>query len=275
MELTKQGFDISDFQVDVLDESRQTPVLVDFWAPWCGPCRALGPTLEKLAGESGGRWKLAKVNTDENPDISSRYGIRGIPAVKLFVSGKVVDEFTGVLPDYAVRQWLEKALPSKGKDLLLQAELESAAGRDTEAAALLEDALREEPGNPTAAAMLARLIVFSDPERAAQLVGGAAFAGAEHVQTAEAVSVFARLLSSSSEEDLPEGNGKVAYAQALEALRRKDYDAALARFLDVIRTDRYYNEDAARKACVALFTLLGPAHPATTKYRRTFDMSLY
>ncbi|ARA95192.1 MAG: thioredoxin [Bacteroidetes bacterium] len=100
------------FQKEVIDKSHEKPVLVDFWAPWCGPCRVLGPTLEKLARESGGAWRLVKVNADRHPELNLRYGIRGIPAVKLFVDGDVVAEFVGAQPEPAVRRWLDEHLPA-------------------------------------------------------------------------------------------------------------------------------------------------------------------
>lgn len=102
------------FQREVLDKSHDKPVVVDFWAPWCGPCRVLGPTIEKLARESGGRWRLVKVNTDGQPGLSQAYGVRGIPAVKLFVDGAVAGEFTGALPEAEVRRWLDAHLPAVG-----------------------------------------------------------------------------------------------------------------------------------------------------------------
>ncbi len=100
-----------DFQQDVIETSRRKPVLVDFWAPWCGPCRMLSPTLDRLARESKGAWRLVKINTDQHPDLATRYEVRGIPAVKLFVNGAVAAEFVGALPEHAVRQWLDEHLP--------------------------------------------------------------------------------------------------------------------------------------------------------------------
>jgi putative thioredoxin len=100
------------FQAQVLDKSHEKPVVVDFWAPWCGPCRVLGPTIEKLARESGGAWRLVKINTDKHPALMQRYGVRGIPAVKLFVGGEVTAEFTGALPEPQLRRWLGEHLPA-------------------------------------------------------------------------------------------------------------------------------------------------------------------
>lgn len=274
---TAMAFDVTDFQEDVIATSRETPVLVDFWAPWCGPCRVLGPILEKLANEANGEWKLVKVNSDAYPELSQRYGVRGIPAVKLFVDGEVVDEFTGALPEYAVKQWLEKALPSETRALVAQAEAMLEAGNGPEAAVLLEHVLENEPTNPEARLLLAQLLVFAEPERAAALVQGAAsFAGPSYAPIEDAIQTITRLLALQQDPDaLPDEVGKASYVAALDALATQDFDAALEGFIEVLQKNRYYDDDGARKAGIALFTLLGPAHEVTRRHRRTFDMWLY
>lgn len=269
--------DVTDFEAEVLAESQTTPVVVDFWAPWCGPCRFLGPVLERLAEEEAdGRWKLAKLNTDQYPEISARYGIQGIPAVKLFVDGEVIDEFTGALPEQAVRQWLDKALPSENKKRLSAAEAALDEGDHLRAEKLLREVLGEEPGNARASLLLARLVLFENPDEAIALAEGAPFAGPEFLQLEESIKTVARLLTFDTETSaLPEAPVRARYLEAVGALRKQDFDGALSAFIDVIRTNRYYDDDGARKACIAIFSLLGEQHPITRKHRRSFDMALY
>lgn len=268
--------DVLDFEKEVLEESRTTPVVVDFWAPWCGPCRFLGPVLEKLAAEADGRWLLRKVNTDALPELSMRYGIRGIPAVKLFVGANVVDEFTGALPEAAVRKWLDKALPSEVKKLLDDAESATRRGDYPAAEAALRSALASEPTNDGARVQLARLILFRDPEQAEELIEASAFSGPGLLQVEESVRTLGRLLRLANDPAaFPEEPGAERYRQAVAALSREDFDAAITAFIDVISANRYYDDDGARKACVAIFVILGESHPVTKKHRRAFDMALY
>lgn len=259
-----------DFEQDVLAASRARPVLVDFWAPWCGPCRVLGPVLDRLAEEAAGAWTLVKVNTDVQPDVSARYGIRGIPAVKLFVDGQVAAEFTGALPEPAVRRWLEEHLPSVQRERLARARALLEAGERADARPLLEEALAEEPESEEARMLLALALVLEEPERAAELARGLFF------PEAEAVEALARAAALPEEpEALEEHPVKEAYLAAARALREGDLDAALEGFIDVIVRERYYDDDGARKAAVALFTVLGEQDPVVQKHRPAFNRSLY
>lgn len=259
-----------DFAHDVIEASHERPVLVDFWAAWCGPCRVLGPVLDRLADETD-RWTLVKVDTDAHPDISAQFGIRGIPAVKLFVDGQVAAEFTGALPEPAVRQWLDEHLPTAAKKILGEAGSLLAAGNADAARPLFEAVLAEEPEGLNADVArfhLARLLVFDDPGRAVDLARNLGQPEAEGVRT------LAEILQRDP-ADLPEAPVRDRYAAALRALQDGDVDTALGGFIDVVQRDRSYEDDGARKACVALFQTLGEADPVVKKHRPIFNMSLY
>lgn len=258
-----------DFQTDVIELSKTIPVLVDFWAQWCGPCRILAPVLERLAERHAGKWVLVKVNTEEYPEISAQYGIRGIPNVKLFSNGEVIEEFTGALPEHQIEQWLSTALPSPWAEDVMRAAAEIAAGNDSAAIPLLEGVLAKEPENRKAAAMLVKLILFSRPEEALRLAEPLE-AEPEYADLSEAVRTLGALLARPVTA-FPEGESREAYSLAIESLRQGELDTALERFIAVLRDDRYYDGDGSRKACIALFRLLGEEHEITMKHRRPFD----
>ncbi len=262
---------VLDFNEDVVETSHTRPVLVDFWAPWCGPCRALAPVLDKLAAETEA-WTLVKVNTDEHPDWAKRYGVRGIPAVKLFHRGAVIAEFSGALPEGAVRQWLSDVLPSPARELVEQAQPLLDAGLLDDARALLEAAREADADLPEARVLLARTLAFTDLPRARSLMEGTRPAGAEYGQVHEALETLESL---QRQQVLPDGPGREATARALGALTEGHFDTAAQAILDALQADRYYADDAPRRLGVALFTLLGPGHETTQRYRRRFSMLLY
>ena len=269
------AYEVDDFQQDVIDGSESTPVLVDFWAPWCGPCRQLSPVLESLAEEND-EWTLVKVNVDENQEAAQAYGVRGIPAVKLFVAGEVEAEFTGAKPKHAVEQWLEENLPSESKSRIEKATQALEEGNHDEAEHLLWPVLEEDPEHDEAQVLMARALAFKDPTRAQVLAESADVADPTLRQIRDAVQTLARLLELKEDgSSLPDGEVRDSYAAAIDALADQEFDEALNHFIDVVRTDRDYDDDGARKACIALFTLLGEKHPTTQEHRRTFDMALY
>ncbi|TDI69424.1 MAG: thioredoxin [Bacteroidetes bacterium] len=269
------GIEVQNFQEDVIEASSKIPVLVDFWAEWCGPCRVLGPILDKLEAEQSGSWKLAKVDTDQNPELSTQYGIQGIPAVKLFVDGNVVSEFTGALPELEVRKWLEAAIPTEANTMLAQAEESVSKGQNQQAIEILESILKKNSDDLSAAGLLARLLVFQDPDRAVVLAQVASD-DPRFMVIGEAISLvveFRTKHQNSTISGVEEGRDE--YLNASKALDEGDLDAVLVSIIEVLKKNRYIDDDGARKTGVALFTLLGDTHPLTQKYRRTFNMWLY
>ena len=265
--------DIENFDRDVIARSHVLPVLADFWAAWCGPCRTLGPVLERVAADAQGRWALAKVDTERFPEVSARFGIRGIPAVKLFVDGQITAEFSGALPEGAVRQFLDKHLPNPLRTLLADAQSALDAGDEPGAQALLRRVLEEAPNDEAARVLMARTLVGSDPASALGYVEGVR-AQSDHHDNAEALRLIASQLLR-DDEALPEGKGREHLAGALSALRERDYPRALSHLIEGVRRDRRYDDDLARRLSIALFRLLGDRHPLTAQGRRDLGSALH
>jgi putative thioredoxin len=270
-------FDSDDFQADVIERSHEVPIVVDFWAEWCGPCKALGPVLEKLAAEAGGRWRLAKVDTDRHREAAAGYGVRSIPNVKLFVDGEPVSEFVGALPEKSVREWLAAALPGPGAGRVRRAhELmgsDDPAALD-EARQILAEVLEAEPGNAEARLLAAEAALFTDPAASSELLEGID-AGSPHHQRAAAIGEIARLLGlRESPEKLGDSPLRRGYLAAIGALARRDWEASLAGFIEVVAGDRSLDDDGARRACIAIFALLGDDAEITRRHRRAFSSAV-
>lgn len=274
---------LANFDDVVLRGSATQPVLVDFWAPWCAPCRALGPVLERLADEFAGRFTLAKLNTDDEHALAARYGIRGIPCCKLFVDGAVTDEFTGALPLKALREFLGRALPSPAAALVAEANKLLKTGHAAAALSHLDAARAVDPlDEATHLARVETLLALDRPAEAAKVI-----ATLESPQRSRerpvrdegrlAVLKARTALAATPATDLTElalraaahpvdPAAKLAYARALAAAG--EYQTALAELLALVAADRAFGDDAGRKTMLTIFEALGNDSDLVRRYRR-------
>lgn len=269
------SYDVKDFETEVIQLSASIPVLVDFWAEWCGPCRILSPVLEKLAGIHEKEWVLKKLNTEEFPDIAGRYGIQSIPNVKLFSGGSVINEFVGALPESSIEQWLQTALPDPYARQLDEAEVFLRNRKYQEAKNLIEPILKATPEHERARSLLAFSLLSTDRTHALDLVASVD-ESSKYFDAAVTIRTFDQLISRLDDAStLPDSSAKELYLRAIASLAEGDFDDALERFIEVIRNDRYYDDDGSRKACIAIFRYLGEEHEITVKHRRAFGNALY
>jgi putative thioredoxin len=259
------------FDSDVLRKSYEKPVVVDFWAPWCGPCRMLSPVIEELAEEHKEKWSLVKVNTEEEEDLALRYNIRSIPNVKMFYQGEVVAEFAGALPKRAILQWLDENLPDERKkdmDALL-ARLQNGGAMEN-VLTDLKKFVAENPGMTEARLALAVHLATSEPETALELVAPITM-GDKFYETAEDIRTLVRLMTFASNSS----PAALALDRARNALKAQDEEEAIRLIIEATTIDRSYDNDLPRKAAIALFRLWGQQHSLTKNYRWQFDMALY
>lgn len=268
------------FAVEVQDKSKTIPVVVDFWAPWCGPCRVLGPVIEKVAGEFDGRVVLAKLNTDENPRISALFGIQGIPAVKAFKDGKVIAEFTGAYPEPQVRAFFEKVVPGPAIRVTQEAEDYLRAGNVAAAEASYRAILAGKPSNPEALTGLAAILAGRGETEAAEdlLDRVIAYRPAKVLKHRIFLDGFAR---KHANEDLSAAaaanprNPRDRYRWGVMLAARESYEDALDELLMSISIDRDFADGAARKAMLAVFDILGLEASMTKDYQRKLSNLLF
>ncbi|TFH17934.1 MAG: tetratricopeptide repeat protein [Acidimicrobiales bacterium] len=233
------AIDVTDetFQTEVIDKSAAVPVVVDLWAPWCGPCKTLGPIIEKVIDETGGKVVLVKVNVDENPGLSQAFKVQSIPAVYAVKDGAVVDGFMGSYPEHAVKEFVDALLPSEEE--VAVAELLAAGDEGS-----LRIALSMEPANEDVIVALAELLIAEG-------------------NSDEALALLARIPESDRTRHV------AALARVGDA-PQDDYDEQLTALLDQVKTD-----DDARQKYVDLLELMGPTDPRTSEYRRQLTSRLY
>ena len=260
----------ADFEQIVVENSKNQPVVVDFWAPWCGPCRTLGPTLERLAHEGNGSWLLVKVNVDNNQRLSQSFGVQGIPAVKAFKDGKIIDQFTGALPESQIKAWLKKFVADPSANVIGQlhelATQNPQAGRQAYAAYL-----SEHPQNHAARLAYGLLLMrLNDSESTTEFAKIPA--GTELYESAQAWLTLARAV----QEAIIVATGiDEQYNTAVRAFAQAEYATAIEGLLDIIRINRSWRDDAARKTLLALLTALGNSHPLVSQARRDLAAALF
>ncbi|MYI83276.1 MAG: thioredoxin [Chloroflexi bacterium] len=261
------------FATDVIERSHELPVVVDFWAPWCGPCRVLGPTLETIAHERSGEVQLVKINVDENPGIATSYQVQGIPAVKAFRNGEVVSEFVGALPEPQVRGFFDSLVPSAADQAVAAAEHALRIDQPGAARLHLEHALEQDPDHPRASAALAAILLaggeiararelasrFPGDPAAARVLAQLAFRDEAGEEPREALE--ARL---EANPDDAETHYRLGCLLAAEG----EWRDALEHLLATVRLDREVADDGGRLRMLDAFTLLGDGNELTRGYRQ-------
>ena len=277
--------DAGNFSDIVIQKSQQVPVLVDFWAEWCGPCQSLMPLLAKLAEEFQGKFILAKVNSDNNQELASQFGVRSLPTVMVFRHGEIVDQFMGALPEPEIRTLLAKHV-ARESDIMLEQALQTLAEGDIEGALqMMRDAATSDPDNFTIHKTYARVLIETgNPDDAAAVLKAlpADVRMEEDVRALEASLEFihvaqahpdVKALQANIENDPADCESR--YALAAHKLLHGDMDGAMEQLLEIMKRDRSFNDDAGHRGLLRVFELLGNEGELVSKYRKLMARVLF
>ena len=272
-----------DFEAKVIEKSQQVPVLVDFWAPWCAPCKTIGPVLERLAAESNGRFELVKVNMDESPMLAQVLQIQSIPAVKLFINGGIHDEFMGAYPEPEIVSFLEKNLPTEGVgDAVMGLQMLQSGNTDS-ALQIFEQVLASEPQNPIAQMGMGHILLdqgdLEGARKMASQVNEVELEKLSDRQNMEKLlsALKGRIFLNEHMEPGEEPPGELAkqFYRACQAGLEGKYEAALDAFLAIVKSDRKFKKDGGRLGMLAVFDILPLHSPLTADYRQKLSSILF
>ncbi len=270
--------DSAGFPQDVLQRSREVPVVADFWAEWCQPCHILSPVLEKVTEEAGGAFELVKIDVDANQQLAQQYGVQGIPTVIAFRDGDEVARFTGALPEPAVNDWITSIMPDEYDLMVDQARTARLEDDDTTAEHIFRQVLEAKPDHPEAGTSLAAMLIDRGETEEALIILGklAPDAEVERLQAAARVKAGSggniQELEAKVDAEPDNERARIELARALAS--RSEYEPALDHLLAVVRAKGELTEEA-RVAILDIFELLGNEHPLTTAYRRQLANALY
>ncbi|HAF62654.1 MAG TPA: thioredoxin [Anaerolineaceae bacterium] len=264
------------FEYEVVSYSMNTPVVVDFWADWCQPCKTLTPILEQIILEASGSIRMAKVNIDQNPNLALQYGVRSIPTIKAFVQGAVVSEFVGVQPPERVRSFIEQLSPPSPIDLAVEkASNLLTSGNWTDAELILREALSSKPNSPSGLLGLSKsLLAQGKSTEALQLLRE--FPASREFSRAESLLPLAESMEDYRLDTLlSETVNDAAYRNALRLVSKGNIPAALDGLLDILRRDKHYGSGKAHQIVLSLLEMLGEENTLTAEYRRELANVLF